>query len=95
MEYIKAPTNGSISRRILFGHLLGLGFRHSSIGSTGFCGPGNSDMHVRDVCNWRLLRHRRRNACRVAQLCESSRALGMRKAGRSGSMTGNCVRRGY
>lgn len=33
MEYIMAPMKGSISSRILFGHLLGLGFCHSSKGS--------------------------------------------------------------
>jgi hypothetical protein len=46
MEYIMAPMKGSKSRRILFGHLLGGGFRHSSIGS-GFWPGGRSDMHLR------------------------------------------------
>jgi hypothetical protein len=46
MEYIKAPMKGIISSRILFGHLLGGGFRHSSKGS-GFLLGGISDMHLR------------------------------------------------
>lgn len=41
-----APMKGNISSRILFGHLLGLGFRHSSSGSAFLLG-GKSDMHLR------------------------------------------------
>lgn len=40
-----APMKGSMSRRILFGHLLGLGLRHSSNGS-GFGLRGPSDTHL-------------------------------------------------
>jgi hypothetical protein len=41
-----APMKGSMRSLIRFGHLLGGGFRHSSIGSGFFCG-GVSDMHLR------------------------------------------------
>jgi len=54
MEYIKAPMKGSISRRILFGHLLGFGLRHSSMGS-GLLFGGESDMHLRGGRICRLL----------------------------------------
>ena len=57
MEYIIAATKGSISSRILLGHLLGLGFRHSSNGSTaGFLGPGKLDTHLRDACVYLLVK---------------------------------------
>lgn len=47
MEYIIAPMKGTIRSRILFGHLLGFGSRHSSNGfALAFGGP--SDMHRRD-----------------------------------------------
>lgn len=54
-----------MSNRILFGHLLGGGFRHSSKGSTFLFG-GESDMHLRDGCIWRLLKVLGRKARRGA-----------------------------
>jgi hypothetical protein len=42
-----APIKGSMSNLMRFGHLLGGGFRHSSMGS-GFLPGGRSDMHLRD-----------------------------------------------
>jgi hypothetical protein len=41
-----APMKGSMSSRMRFGHLLGGGLRHSSIGS-GFLLGGKSDKHLR------------------------------------------------
>jgi hypothetical protein len=45
---------GSINSRMRFGHLLGGGFRHSSIGS-GFLLGWKSDMHLRGDCMSLLL----------------------------------------
>jgi hypothetical protein len=89
-----APKKGSMSSRILFGHLLGLGFRHSSSGSSlglgdssesGFGGLSDRylgagiDLAVKKLgCNARCAR----------ELRGSSRARVRRNEGRKGGMTG-------
>lgn len=82
-----APIKGSISKRILFGHLLG-GFRQSAIGS-GFFPGGGDDMHLGAVCSCLLLMWFVRNSDRGSGPWGSSRALAIRKEGRSGGIVGN------
>jgi hypothetical protein len=83
-----APMKGSINSLMRFGHLLGGGFRHSSIGSGFFLG-WKSDMHLRDDCMDLLLHVLGRSVGRSAQLWGSLRALAARNEGRNGCMAGD------
>lgn len=89
MEYIMAPMKGSMSSRILFGHLLGFGLRQSRKGS-GFLFGGKSDMHLRGAMLRRLHcgfgRNGRRSECWSAWLWGSSRAPAARNDSRKGGM---------
>ena len=83
-----APIKGSIRNRILFGHLLGLGFRHSSNGFVlGFGGP--SDMHLLGSTFCLDVKKLGCSARRWAQLGGRSKALRARCEGRKEGMMGN------
>jgi len=94
MEYITAPKKGSMSNRILFGHLLGLGFRHSSRGSSSGLGEpsesgfgGLSDRYLGAGVDLAV----KKLGCSVrcaGELRESSRARVRRNEGRNGGMVG-------
>lgn len=80
-----AATKGIMSSRILFGHLLGFGFRHSSNGF-GLALEPPSDKHRLGPA---ICLELKKLGCRVrrgAQLWGSSRARTRRAEGRNGGM---------
>lgn len=85
MEYIIAPMKGSISSRILLGHLPGFGLRHSSNGF-GFDFGGPSDMHLLEKTACLDVKKLGCNARLDAAFWGSSRARKARHDGRNGGI---------
>jgi hypothetical protein len=82
-----APIKGTMSNRILLGHLLGLVSRHSCNGSgLGLCGP--PDMHLLGAGIGLLVKSLECNVRWVGWICGSSRARVRRIEDRNGGMTG-------